>query len=88
MIAEADGTATEAEASRRALIDTLSEGALSLVSPTIKSEIAALWRWRDGVGLAADTALGGKVSEDIAVPIDRQPSDDKFELYVGLGQSF
>jgi len=33
--------------------------------------VAALWRWRDGVSIAVQVPLGGKVSEDIAVPLDR-----------------
>ncbi len=32
---------------------------------------AALWRWRDGVSLAVTAARGGKLSEDVAVPVDR-----------------
>ena len=34
-------------------------------------EIEALWRWRDGVSIAATAQRGGKVSEDIVVPLDR-----------------
>ena len=31
----------------------------------------ALWRWRDGVSIAVSAQRGGKVSEDIVVPLDR-----------------
>lgn len=31
----------------------------------------ALWRWRDGVGLAVTARRGGKLSEDVAVPLDK-----------------
>ncbi len=31
----------------------------------------ALWRWRDGVSIAVMTRRGGKVSEEIVVPLDR-----------------
>lgn len=71
VIAEADGTETEAICGRSALREVLAPDALSIDEPSDRREIDALWRWRDGVGLAADTALGGKVSEDIVVPIDR-----------------
>ncbi|MEN3284585.1 MAG: glycolate oxidase [Solirubrobacteraceae bacterium] len=71
VIAEADGSGAEASEGREALIEVLCEGAVELHAPKDAREIDALWRWRDGVGLAADAALGGKVSEDIAVPIDR-----------------
>lgn len=71
VIAEADGSHREALAGRAALREMLAPTAIAIDEPSTVSEIAALWRWRDGVGLAADAALGGKVSEDIAVPIDR-----------------
>jgi glycolate oxidase subunit GlcD len=71
VIAEADGSEAEATRGRTALIDALSPTALAVEAPSAPSEINELWRWRDGVGLAADAALGGKVSEDIAVPLER-----------------
>jgi glycolate oxidase subunit GlcD len=70
-IAEADGTAAEAQAGQGELAEALSDGAIEIRRPAARRDIAALWRWRDGVGLAADAVLGGKVSEDIGVPIDR-----------------
>jgi FAD/FMN-containing dehydrogenase len=30
-----------------------------------------LWRWRSGVSLAVTAQRGGKLSEDVAVPVDR-----------------
>lgn len=71
VIAEADGSEAEAAAARLALAEALSEGALDVTRPVGAREIDALWRWREGVGLAADAALGGKVSEDIGVPVER-----------------
>lgn len=70
VIAEADGSECEAWAGREVIEAALSEGALRTSDPTSSRETAALWRWRDGVGLAADAALGGKVSEDIGVPVE------------------
>jgi glycolate oxidase subunit GlcD len=70
VIAEADGTPAEAELGRAALREVLAAGAVDLEEPVERGEIAALWRWRDGVGFAAAAALGAKVSEDIVVPID------------------
>ncbi len=40
-------------------------------SPDGRAGVRALWRWRDGVSLAVTTARGAKLSEDIAVPVDR-----------------
>jgi glycolate oxidase subunit GlcD len=36
-----------------------------------RPDAAALWRWRDGVSIAVTAARGGKLSEDVAVPLDR-----------------
>jgi FAD/FMN-containing dehydrogenase len=36
-----------------------------------RREVEALWRWRDGVSIAIEAWRGGKVSEDIVVPLDR-----------------
>jgi FAD/FMN-containing dehydrogenase len=71
VLAEADGAREEAAAGREVLIEALSEGALDLSGPTDPGEIADIWRWREGIGLVADAALGGKVSEDIGVPVER-----------------
>lgn len=71
VIAEADGSKEEAAAGQELLRDALSEGAGEVLTPTRADEVAALWRWRDGMGIAADSYLGGKVSEDVCVPVDR-----------------
>lgn len=71
VIAEADGSAREADEGRLALVESMAEGALAVHAPVDTTEIAAVWRWRDGIGLLADAALGHKVSEDISVPVDR-----------------
>jgi FAD/FMN-containing dehydrogenase len=42
-----------------------------VLTPSRPNEVGALWRWRDGIGIAADAYLGGKVSEDVCVPVDR-----------------
>ena len=39
--------------------------------PLGRGEVEALWRWRDGVSIAIEARRGGKVSEDIVVPLDR-----------------
>jgi FAD/FMN-containing dehydrogenase len=67
VIAEADGSVDEAQRTRDDLVAALSEDALRIDLP----EAAALWRWRDGVSIVVTSARGGKVSEDIAVPLDR-----------------
>jgi glycolate oxidase subunit GlcD len=71
LIADADGAAEEAQRLRTELSEVLDEGALSLYVPTEPRDVAQLWRWRDGASLAVTAQRGGKVSEDIVVPLDR-----------------
>jgi glycolate oxidase subunit GlcD len=71
VIAEADGSRAEAESLRTQLLDVLAEGAIAVHAPTEPSTIAELWRWREGVSIAVTAQRGGKVSEDIVVPLDR-----------------
>jgi glycolate oxidase subunit GlcD len=71
VVAEADGSAEEAGRLRAEVIDALAEGALAVHAPTEPATIAALWRWREGVSIAVGAQRGGKVSEDIVVPLDR-----------------
>ncbi|MBA3716680.1 MAG: FAD-binding protein [Actinobacteria bacterium] len=71
VIAEADGSASEAARLRDETAAVLGEGALAVTAASSPDEIAALWRWRDGVTFAVTALMGAKVSEDIAVPLDR-----------------
>jgi glycolate oxidase subunit GlcD len=67
VLAEADGSAAEAARVRDELREVLGDGALAVQAP----DPAQLWRWRDGVSLAVSGQRGGKVSEDVAVPLER-----------------
>ena len=67
VLAEADGSRTEAERLAGELEEALGEGSLAVTRP----EPLALWRWRDGVSIAVSALRGGKVSEDVAVPVER-----------------
>jgi glycolate oxidase subunit GlcD len=71
VISEADGSVEEAARLRTELLDVVVEGALSVHAPTEPASISELWRWREGVSIAVTAQLGGKVSEDIVVPLDR-----------------
>jgi glycolate dehydrogenase FAD-linked subunit len=71
VIAEADGSAEEASQLRRELRGALAPGAVGVHAPTAPREIGHLWRWREGVSLAVTARRGGKLSEDIVVPVER-----------------
>jgi glycolate oxidase subunit GlcD len=71
LICEADGSAEEAAQGRELLREALGEHALHVYAPTDRAEIAELWRWREGVSFLVDAYHGGKLSEDIAVPLER-----------------
>jgi glycolate oxidase subunit GlcD len=67
VLAEADGPLAGAQADRATLAEALGEGALAVLEP----EPAELWRWRSGVSHAVVAQRGGKLSEDVAVPVER-----------------
>jgi FAD/FMN-containing dehydrogenase len=71
VIAEADGSPAEAARLRAELLEVLEDGALAVHAPELRSDVEALWRWRDGVSTAVAAHHGGKMGEDIVVPFDR-----------------
>lgn len=71
LVADADGTAEEAERVRSELIDVLCQEAVTVHAPSGARDVAAVWRWRDGLSMAVTSQRGGKASEDIVVPVDR-----------------
>ena len=70
VLTEADGSHDEAARVREDLIEVLDEDARAVHAPDSAAELAALWRWREGVTLRVQAHRGGKVSEDIAVPLE------------------
>jgi len=85
LIAEADGPRDHAEAVRGELRDALAaDGGRVVHAPRDRRQVTALWRWRDGVSLAVAAQRGGKLSEDIVVPVDRL--DEAIEGVLEIGQ--
>jgi FAD/FMN-containing dehydrogenase len=66
----------ESAGDRDALLEALGAGA---VAPPA----GAVWRWRDGVSIGVRAALGEKLSEDIAVPVDRLAEAIEGTLEIG-----
>jgi glycolate oxidase subunit GlcD len=83
VVAEADGSAAEATALRDQLVDVLGEKALGVHAPTEAAATAELWRWRHGVSIAVGARRGGKVSEDIAVPLEHLAEAVEETLAIG-----
>ena len=83
VLTEADGSPAEARAGRDALHEALAEGAAAVHAPDADDEIAALWRWRSGVSIAINAVRGSRVSEDIAVPVDRLAEAVSATLAIG-----
>lgn len=48
---------------------------------------ASAWRAGAGIGARYYTSFG-PIRLDVAVPLNRQPGGDAFELYIGIGQAF
>jgi glycolate oxidase subunit GlcD len=83
LLTEADGSAEETARVAAELREALADGALAIHSPADSHETTALWRWRDGVSLAVQAVHGGKVSEDVAVPLDRLAEAIEAVLEIG-----
>jgi glycolate oxidase subunit GlcD len=83
VIAEADGAADEAARLRDETVSALGKGALLVAAPSTPEEVADLWRWRDGVTFAVTAQLGAKLSEDLAVPLDRLEEAIEGTLEIG-----
>jgi FAD/FMN-containing dehydrogenase len=66
----------ESEDEREALLEALGPGAAA-------HDAQAVWRWRGGVSIGVRAARGGKISEDIAVPLDRLAEAIERTLEIG-----
>jgi FAD/FMN-containing dehydrogenase len=66
IVAELDGSSEEVERVRPELLAALEPGAGGVHTP----DPVALWRWREGISLAVESVRGGKLSEDIVVPLE------------------
>ncbi|MHB8508164.1 MAG: FAD-binding oxidoreductase [Candidatus Dormibacteria bacterium] len=73
VLAEADGSATEAAAIATHVADALAPGSRMLARVDGVARQRALWRWRDGVTYGVAAQRGGKLSEDVVVSPERIP---------------
>ena len=82
VLAEVDGEQAAALRARGELLEALSD-APETYAPTAPDRIRALWRWRAGIPYAVQAPRGGKLSEDIAVPLDRLQEAIEGTLEIG-----
>src|SRR5205814_579960 len=81
LVCDVEGDAATVARERDELAAALREaGAAGVEVPDDGRE---LWRWREGVSLAVVARRGGKLSEDVAVPLDRLA--DAVEETVAIG---
>jgi glycolate oxidase subunit GlcD len=66
LIAELDGSTEEVARGRADLLEALAPGATGIHEP----DPAALWRWREGIAWGVAAHRGGKLSEDVVVPVE------------------
>ncbi len=67
LLAEVDGTEAQARAEHAELTALLAESAITVRTV----DRGALWAWRDRVSGAVAAVRGGKVGEDVVVPVER-----------------
>lgn len=53
----------------------------------VSSPSGSVYRVGVGTGVRYYTSIG-PIRFDVALPTDRRPNDDRFEIYIGLGQAF
>ncbi|HEX4108086.1 MAG TPA: FAD-linked oxidase C-terminal domain-containing protein [Solirubrobacteraceae bacterium] len=83
VIAEVDGSEAEVAAAAGEIAAALAPRALSVHEFRSAAELQALWRWRGGASLAVTAQRGGKLSEDICVPIERLGEAIEATLRIG-----
>lgn len=67
LLVEVDGESEQVRAQEQELREVLAPGCLKLDRPPARE----LWRWRDGINGVVAGVRGGKVGEDVVVPVER-----------------
>jgi FAD/FMN-containing dehydrogenase len=71
VLTEADGSAAEAASARDALCEALLDAGATWTAAPTGDGIPALWRWRESISPRVTAVRGGKLAEDVAVPVER-----------------
>jgi FAD/FMN-containing dehydrogenase len=86
VMSECDGSAAEAERLAAAVADALAPASFTAVVAG-RTQVAQLERWRSGISFAVGSVRGGKMSEDVGVPLDRLGSVIHETLAIGVRHS-
>lgn len=71
VVTEVDGPAATVDGAQAQVLEALSPSVLATRVCATRGEHEELERWRNGVSLSVSAQRGGKMSEDVAVPVDR-----------------
>lgn len=71
VLVELDGSAAEVAAQQAEAAGALAHGSIGSLVAADAREGAELWRWRDGLSSVVTAVRGGRLGEDIVVPLDR-----------------
>jgi glycolate oxidase subunit GlcD len=82
LLVETDGSAAEAEAAAAEVREALGDAVVH--APAAPADVRAFWDWRGAVSHAVTAKRGGKLSEDVAVPVDRLA--EAIEETVAIGE--
>jgi glycolate oxidase subunit GlcD len=77
LVVEVDGTAAEVAAALPEIREALGDDVV------VPDDVRAFWSWRGGVSHAVTAQRGGKLSEDVAVPLDRLAEAVEETLAIG-----
>lgn len=81
VLAAVHGSASDTARQRDELMTLLGQHATT----TLSLDPATLWQWRSGVSDSVSALIGGKLSEDVAVPVERLA--DAFDRLAAIGES-
>jgi glycolate oxidase subunit GlcD len=87
VLVEAEGAAAAVERELADLREALEPGATAMHAPEGRAALDELWRWRAGLTYAAIAQHGGKVSEDVAVPVEHLRAMVEGTLEIGARHS-
>ena len=71
VLIELDGSPDEVAVARAQTLEELAEGSVASVVAVDEREGAQLWRWRDSLSASVTGVRGGRIGEDVVVPLDR-----------------